>query len=93
MDERMERLRSRKASVAHERDERRAATRFEPVADAIADDLDDVIDDVAGGPGSASSRSSASSQTATIEVDEDDYTARLMKAKKKKSLRTTPIGL
>lgn len=86
-DQRLERLRSRKAAIGSEIDTRRAATRFDPQVEPQLGpqrELDDVLDDVA----SAGPRPSAPEPpSALIEPgaaeSEDDYTARLLKAKQK----------
>ena len=51
-DERLARLRNRKAAISNQIDERRAAARFEPVADeAVGEprDYEEVISDASGG--------------------------------------------
>ncbi len=78
-DERLERLRKRKAAVATSLDERRAAARFEPQADEQAPDLDRVLEESAGPKTSSAPPRSAPSPTTSEE--EDSYTSRLMKAK------------
>jgi hypothetical protein len=77
----LEKLRSRKQQVAKNLQQRHAATRFEPdmEEDSQARELDEVLRDVASppaaqGPASASPRE---------ETDEESYTDRLLKAKKR----------
>ncbi len=87
VQERMQRLRSKKAAIAEEIDDRRAATRFEPSVDetteAAPPDLDEVIADASAGPRDAASQPSRDSTMAPEGPDEESYTARLLKAKKK----------
>jgi hypothetical protein len=78
-DERLERLRRRKADIATNLDERRAATRFEPEPDADAD-LDRVVEEVSGGQPTAPPVRTAPAPTAPS-AEEESYTSRLMKAK------------
>lgn len=78
-DERMERLRRRKAAISTNIDERRAATRFEPEPDAQAD-LDRVVEEVSGGQPSAPPPQTAPGPSAPS-AEEESYTSRLMKAK------------
>ena len=87
-EERLDRLRSRKAAVAGEIDERRAATRFEPEMPEdgapAARDLDEVLQDAAGGGAPVEqSRPRPTSQLTPDAQEEDSYTSRLLKAKKK----------
>ena len=85
-EERLDRLRSRKAAVAGQIDERRAATRFEP---AMPEDggsnvtLDEVLQDVAGGAAPADRPKRSTSQLSPEENEEESYTSRLLKAKQK----------
>jgi hypothetical protein len=79
-DERLERLRKRKAAVSTNLDERRAAARFEPQADEAAPDLDRVVEEVSGGPPPPPPVRTAPAPTTTSE-EEDNYTSRLLKAK------------
>ena len=86
-DQRLERLRSRKAAISSQIDTRRAATRFEPQADPEVEsqrELDDVLDAVssAGPPRSAPALPTTSIQPGAAE-DDDTYTSRLLKAKQK----------
>lgn len=85
-EERLDRLRSRKAAIAGEIDERRAAARFEPTLPeegAPVVTLDDVLQDVARGmaPGEPAKR--PASQLSPGEAEEESYTSRLLKAKQK----------
>lgn len=85
-EERLERLRHRKAAVGGQLDERRAALRFEPQPDAtppIAAEksLDDVLRD-ASAPTAASAPPPPPSATSSGPTPEaDSYTSRLLKAK------------
>ena len=84
---RLERLRSRKASVAGELDERRAATRFEPVAPSGADTSaasGPLVDDAARDGGGSPSRPAPNSSAAglgNVTAEQESYTSRLLKAK------------
>jgi uncharacterized membrane protein len=86
-DERLERLRNRKAAVSSQIDERRAATRFEPVADESSGATrayDEVIADAAGtGTGAAPSRPAPQTQASQPQTEQDTYTERLLAAKRK----------
>ena len=76
-DERMARLRSRKAEITDQIDERRAAARFEPSADEEVDMS--VLDQTAQLPSEAPKAKEKEKMTPVEE--EDSYTARLLKAK------------
>ncbi len=78
-DERLERLRQRKAAVVSSLDERRASARFEPEPDQATSDLDRVLEESAGTQAPLAPPRTAPSPTPSEE--EDSYTARLMKAK------------
>ncbi|MBC8873808.1 MAG: VWA domain-containing protein [Planctomycetes bacterium] len=83
-DERLERLRSRKAAIADEIDVRRAGARFEPEVDteAPSKELDEVLEEAAG-PAPSRAPRPATDQT-SMEIEEDQsYTSRLLEAKKK----------
>jgi hypothetical protein len=86
-DDRMERLRSRKAEIAGQIDVRRAAARFEPEADDTADraakDLDDVLAEAAGGGADAAPRPPGPQTETAAEDEQQSYTGRLLEAKKK----------
>jgi uncharacterized membrane protein/Mg-chelatase subunit ChlD len=84
-DERLARLRNRKAAVANQIDERRATARFEPVADdaAISADIDQTLSAASGGASGSAPRPAASTPTATPQIEQDTYTERLLAAKKK----------
>jgi hypothetical protein len=82
----IQRLRSRKAAIAQQIDQRRAAARFEPTADAPAPEAGTM--DASQPPTSAKpveTPGAKPGQTSQPEADkpEDDYTGRLLKAKKK----------
>ncbi len=79
-DDRLERLRQRKAAVSTSLDERRAAARFEPQPDEQAVDLDRVVEEVSGARPDAPPPRAAPTPTPSSE-EEDSYTSRLMKAK------------
>ena len=86
VDARLERLRSRKAAVAGDLQERRATARFEPLADTSSNvSLADVMDKAAGGApltATAESQEAAKKQTlGPMESEQESYTARLLKAK------------
>jgi len=83
-DERMERLRSRKAVIAGQIDERRASARFEPQADADLPpkELDDVLEEATAA--TESRAPTPAPEQASLETEEDQsYTSRLLEAKKK----------
>lgn len=85
-DERLERLRNRKAAVSSQIDERRAAARFEPVADdaAAQRDYDELLAEAsAGGSSAAPPRPAPQAQPQTPQTEQDTYTERLLAAKKK----------
>jgi hypothetical protein len=85
VDERLARLRNRKAAVANQIDERRAATRFEPVVDEAAGpsrDVDQVLADASAGS-AAVAPPSTQAKTQLPQTEEETYTERLLKAKKK----------
>ena len=82
-DERLERLRSRKAAVAGEIDERRAATRFEPVLPETggpAPDLNQVLQDASGSDLPSEGPPRPTTPLAPG-AEEESYTSRLLKAK------------
>ena len=83
-NERLERLRSRKAAIADQIDERRTATRFEPEVDedTAAPDLDEVISETANTTAPARPQAPAADITPQDD-DADNYTSRLLAAKKK----------
>lgn len=84
---RLERLRSRKAEIGGNIDERRAATRFEPQPESTSDStiapaasVAEILKPQAGGT-AARTPPPASSQLAPAEAEQDTYTSRLLKAK------------
>ncbi|MCA9121045.1 MAG: VWA domain-containing protein [Planctomycetaceae bacterium] len=85
-EERLDRLRSRKAAIAGEIDERRAATRFEP---SMPEDgtptvtLDEVMQDVGGGMTTGQPPQRPATQLSPESIEEESYTSRLLKAKQK----------
>jgi uncharacterized membrane protein len=86
-DERLERLRSRKAAIASQIDERRAATRFEPVAEegwSQPRDYEEVIADASGGgPAAEPARPATPTHSSRPQTEQETYTERLLAAKKK----------
>ncbi len=85
-DQRIERLRSQKEAVGKQLDQRRAAARFEPEPDdgqTAATTLDEVLDEVAGPASTTPSQHSPRTTMAPGEAEEESYTERLLKAKKK----------
>lgn len=85
VDQTIERLRSRKAAIQSQIDERRSATRFEPQADpeTPARGLDDVLGEVAGSQPTEPSRTARPAVAPAASAEDQDYTARLLAAKKK----------
>jgi len=83
-DKRMERLRSRKAEIGEQLDERRAAARFEPQGDEAAGKesgpREDILADTGGGV-SKPPRAAADQPPGT--PAEKSYTERLLEAKRK----------
>ena len=85
-DERLERLRNRKAAISSQIDERRAAARFEPQApEGFSEprDYEQVLSDASGGPAAAPPRPEPASQESLPQTEQDTYTERLLAAKKK----------
>jgi uncharacterized membrane protein len=86
-DERLERLRNRKAAVSTQLDERRAAARFEPQPDAPGfsepRDIDEVIAEASAGGGAEPPRPQSQPQSQTPQTEQDTYTERLLAAKRK----------
>jgi hypothetical protein len=76
-------LRNRKAAVASQLDERRAAARFEPTPDDEAQprELRDVLEQSAAGP--SEPQRPAAPPTAESPAEQDTYTERLLAAKKR----------
>ena len=89
VDASIERLRSQKAAIQSQLDEKRAATRFEPTADADAAppppaDLGTVMEQATGAkPTAPPSQAPPDTMTPQTSDQDDDYTARLLAAKKK----------
>ena len=75
-DDRMARLRSRKAEVTEQIDERRASTRFEPEPDEEVD-----LDVLQKDGGAAKPRTTPQQESLQPGEEEDSYTSRLLKAK------------
>jgi hypothetical protein len=85
-DERLARLRNRKAAVSSQLDERRAAARFEPQPDGFSEprDYEQVMQDAAaGGSTPEQPRPQAPTQASGPQSEQDTYTERLLAAKKK----------
>ncbi|HJN11299.1 MAG TPA: VWA domain-containing protein [Pirellulaceae bacterium] len=86
VEEVLDRLRSSKAEVADQIDDRRAATRFEPVPDdmdvASAKTLEEVLEDTSPLSGRPGSEKRPTTQMTPDAADEESYTTRLLKAKK-----------
>jgi hypothetical protein len=84
-DERLARLRSRKAAVASQIDERRAAARFEPTVDETSPpaEFEQTLAEASGGASSSTPRPAASLPAATPQTEQETYTERLLAAKKK----------
>lgn len=85
-DERLARLRNRKAVVANQIDERRAATRFEPVVDegsTTPSDIDQTFAEASGGAPPSAPRPTSQAPTGGPQTEQDTYTERLLAAKKK----------
>jgi hypothetical protein len=84
-EERLERLRSRKAEVGEAIDERRAATRFEPVVEAIAEDKspDEVLREASLPPVREEPKRPVVGPSGTDTAAGPSYTERLLQAKKK----------
>jgi hypothetical protein len=81
-DQRLARLRNRKAAVASQLEERRAAARFEPQPDATAPrDVSQAISDAAGGV--SAPPPPAQQPSAAPQAEQDTYTERLLAAKRK----------
>ncbi|MEX2113442.1 MAG: glutamine amidotransferase, partial [Pirellulales bacterium] len=74
----MDRLRSQKAAVTGQLEQKRASFRFEPVADAKGDVAS--LDDASAAPAPLNDKPKT---TLAAERDEEGYTERLLKAKKK----------
>jgi hypothetical protein len=83
----MERLRSRKAEIAGQIDQRRAATRFEPQPEADggreARPLDDVLSDASGAKRTDVPPRTAAAPDSRPDEPDESYTSRLLEAKKK----------
>jgi hypothetical protein len=82
----IDRLRSRKAAIAQQIDQHRAAARFEPSPDAPAPDvsaLEQRPSGEGGQPNQPSTSKPGEGETTEVEKTDDDYTSRLLKAKKK----------
>jgi hypothetical protein len=87
VEQRLERLRSKKQELAESIDQRRAATRFAPSEDIPADspapDVDRVLKDTAASAGVAQSPQRPAAPAPRDASEADAYTARLLEAKKR----------
>jgi hypothetical protein len=87
-DERIQRLRSRKAEVSEQLEERRAAARFEPQVEEPGGrplaSLEEVLQEAGGAtPAAAPPRAAAEQGQKPAAEQEKSYTERLLEAKKK----------
>jgi len=82
-DERMERLRSRKAEIGEQLDERRAGARFEPQGDQAAGRESAALEDVVANAGGGAAKPRAAADGPEGAPAEKSYTERLLEAKKK----------
>jgi uncharacterized membrane protein len=83
-DARLERLRSRKQAIEREIDTRRAATRFEPQAETAGErELRQVIEEAGSGRPIEPPRPLRDVTLQPGEAEGEDYTSRLLKAKRK----------
>jgi hypothetical protein len=80
LEESLSRLQARKAQIDRELDDRRAAARFEPQTESAAELSDDAVA-VATAP--QDREPAATQHPLAPTTDEDAYTARLLKAKKR----------
>jgi len=87
IEQRLERLRSKKQELAESIDQRRAATRFAPTqaahGETPARDVDSVLAELAGAAGAAPAPPQPAPRAARDESETDAYTARLLEAKRK----------
>ncbi|HVX14967.1 MAG TPA: VWA domain-containing protein [Pirellulales bacterium] len=83
----MSRLRSRKAEVSEELEQRRAATRFEPTPDQPAD-VAALEEQIAAPTAQAPAASARGGLSPEAQADEESYTSRLLKVKKDVRKRT-----
>ena len=86
VEQRLERLRSKKQELAQSIDQRRAATRFSPEEEQVespAPDVDTVLQDLQSTASAADRSQRPAPPTQRDESDTDAYTARLLEAKKK----------
>lgn len=85
-DERLARLRNRKAAVSNQLDERRAAARFEPVMDESSGETrnaEQIIADATGGSSQTPPPPTSPQKSQSPQTEEETYTERLLKAKKR----------
>jgi hypothetical protein len=83
-EQRLERLRTRKAAIAEQIDDRRAATRFEPVMDKLPESTDasEILEQASGGASTAAPLPSRPTATLSpTQPEAESYTSRLLKAK------------
>ena len=82
---RMDRLRSRKAAISDQIEQRKASARFEPEVEdqpAPPPDVDQVLDELRS-PTNAPPQRTEQTGVSSAEPEEDSYTSRLLKAKQK----------
>ena len=77
----MERLRSRKAALTQQLDERRASVRFEPTPDAPMETK--AFEETTQSPSPRPKPAAPSQQIGPQSAEQEDYTSRLLKAKKR----------
>jgi uncharacterized membrane protein len=77
----IDRLRSRKAEVSGQLEQKRAALRFEPTREAAAG-AESIAQELTDG-GKAAEKAAKKAESLAAEKEEDSYTARLLKAKQK----------
>jgi hypothetical protein len=83
-EERLEVLRTRKAAIAEQIDDRRAATRFEPVPDSLprAGDASQILEQASAGMAATPTPTPRpASQLTPNQPEAESYTSRLLKAK------------
>ena len=83
-EQRLEQLRTRKAAIAEQIDDRRAATRFEPVPDTLPQSADagQILNQASGGTSAAPAPAQRpTTQLTPNQPEAESYTSRLLKAK------------
>jgi uncharacterized membrane protein len=79
----MERLATRKAEISQQLEERRATARFEPEAEPTAPTTGAVTEELGAKPPPAAKPTPPAQSLGPQQKEEDDYTSRLLKAKKR----------